>query len=499
MKRGCFLTAWLSVAIGSAQFATAQYDGVNQSNSPDQYRIARLPLVESADSRSPSGDETSIEATSFDTASFDSTSFDARLKFLEEEYAKNKDAAAKAKDEGPTYPTVKINGRLQLDYWAFPHVGPGIGFFENPITGNDPDDRFAFRRLRLNFRGDVSETMMYRFDLEFAEPRNPGYRDAWIGFRELPLLQTLLIGNQKRPIGLDYWNNSNENVFLERPMVVEAFNEDVRRLGIQSYGVSESESHTWQFGVFNLANTADAGAYIGDSLQLSANARLTGNPWYDESSGGRGYFHWAVAGMFARPDGDAPAGSANANEARFRTRAEVRSNERWLNTDRIAGAESYEIFGLEGLLNVGPIQVVSEYQYNWLQRDAGTDLHFHGAYVYLSYFLTGEHIPYDRTKSAIGVVKPFENFFLVNRCRSGQGCGWGAWQVAIRYSYLDLTDQDVLGGVGSNVTLALNWHWTQTSKLQINYVTGQIEDHAPVGGFTSGSYSIIGTRFLAYF
>ena len=63
------------------------------------------------------------------------------------------------------------------------------------------------------------------------------------------------------------------------------------RLGITSYGVSESEDHTWQFGVYNLENTAETGRYIGDSMQLSVNGRLTGNPWYDEVSGGRGYFH----------------------------------------------------------------------------------------------------------------------------------------------------------------------------------------------------------------
>jgi phosphate-selective porin OprO/OprP len=117
----------------------------------------------------------------------------------------------------------------------------------------------------------------------------------------------------------------------------------------------------------------------------------------------------------------------------------------------------------------------------------------------VAYTLTGEHIPYDRPDSQLGTLEPFENFFLVERCTGGLAGGWGAWQIAARWSYLDLTDDNVLGGTGSSLTLALNWLWSANSKLQFNYVTGKIDDRAPVGGFTSGNYSILGTRFLIFF
>ena len=74
------------------------------------------------------------------------------------------------------------------------------------------------------------------------------------------------------------------------------------------------------------------GRVIGDSMQMSANVRLASSPWYDESSGGRSYFHWAVSGMFAKPDGDAFPLDTNFNEGRFRTRSELRSNRRWIET-----------------------------------------------------------------------------------------------------------------------------------------------------------------------
>ena len=61
----------------------------------------------------------------------------------------------------------------------------------------------------------------------------------YIGWKELPLLNELLVGNQKRPYGLDHLNSSRYNVFLERPDIVEAFNQDARRFGACSYGYSD--------------------------------------------------------------------------------------------------------------------------------------------------------------------------------------------------------------------------------------------------------------------
>lgn len=410
-------------------------------------------------------------------------------------------------DEGytpPSKPSWSWTGRIHADYWGYPNESPGVGFFEHsdptsPAYGTDTEDRFAFRRLRLGMKGDVLETMLYKLEVDYNNPGRPEYKDIYLGWQELPYNQTILLGNQKRPLGMDHLNSSRYNVFMERPLVVEAFNEDARRIGLAVYGYSEDELFHWRYGVYNLENTSTDGRFIGDSLQLSGNARLSSSPWYDHSSGGRGYFHWAVAGMYARPDGDATAADTNNNDGRFRTRGENRSDSRWLNTGRIAGITDYEILGLESVLNIGSLQIVSEYQANWSHRDAAADLFFQGAYVQMSYFLTGEHQPYNRQQGIIGRVKPFENFFLVDRCNGRRGWGLGALQIAARYSYLDLSDENILGGIGNNFTAGLNWFWTAYSKVQVNYIYGDIKQHANVGGFTSGSYNVIGTRFMVDF
>lgn len=420
-------------------------------------------------------------------------------KKLDEAWTKFDEAEKKKKADAAKKPTFRMNGRIHADFWDFIDQSDGINWFEHPGDGTDPEDRFAFRRVRLEMGGDILEPMLWRTQIDFNRPGVPEFKDVYIGWKELPFNQQLLVGNQKRPLGLDHLNSSRYNVFLERPFVVEAFNEDARRPGLAMYGYTDDERYHWRYGIYYLENLVTDGRVIGDSRQMSVNGRLSSSPWYDETTDGAGYFHWAISGMWANPDGDVAPTSTNANEARARTRVEARSDQRWLNTGRIAGTDHYQVLGLESIYNVGPVQVVGEYQHSWWQRERASDLQFHGGYVYVSYFLTGEFIPYNRKTGTIGRVKPYENFFLVDRCSGGHGHGWGAWNVAVRYSYLDVSDDDVLGGVGSAVTFATNWFFTAYSKVQFNLIYGDISDHEPVAGFTGGNYLIAGTRFAIEF
>jgi phosphate-selective porin OprO/OprP len=200
-----------------------------------------------------------------------------------------------------------------------------------------------------------------------------------------------------------------------------------------------------------------------------------------------------VSGTSAWPDGSGKGDAPNV--ARFRTRPEGRLSSRWLNTDRIEFAQNYRLLGLEQVLNLGPLQIVGEVEQNWMNRDNGAnDLYLWGGYAYVSYFLTGEHMPWSRTSGQLGRIKPFENFFLVNTCDDGTAAGWGAWQIAARWSYADLTDEDIDGGVGESLTLGVNWYWNQNARLQFNYINGVIDTRVD-----SAKYDIVGARFCVDF
>lgn len=57
---------------------------------------------------------------------------------------------------------------------------------------------------------------------------------------------------------------------------------------------------------------------------------------------------------------------------------------------------------------------------------------------------------------------------------NGKG-GLGAWELAARYSYLSLDDEDVDGGELHDVTGALNGYPTVNLRFALNYVFSQLE------------------------
>jgi phosphate-selective porin OprO/OprP len=86
------------------------------------------------------------------------------------------------------------------------------------------------------------------------------------------------------------------------------------------------------------------------------------------------------------------------------------------------------------------------------------------------YFLTGENDRYNRKTGAFDRVIPYENFFLVRDPDGNHTCGLGAWQVGVRYNYLDLNDSGINGGILHNVTAGVNWFLNPNMKVQYNYI-----------------------------
>lgn len=438
-------------------------------------------------------------------------SLEARLAELEAKYQaleESRDELASGLDRYVTtsHPESKLRvfGRINTDLWTFPGESPGVNGFESGNNDIPPQDWFGFRRLRLGALGTIRENMEYKIEMEFADGDDVEFRDAYLGFTDLPYLQTVRIGNQKRPYGLDNLNSSRYNVFMERDLAISAFGVGNRRFGIMSRGSSDDLAWNWRYGLYNLTNIESIGHYTSNHWQGQVAGRLANTMWYDELSDGRGYAHVGVSGTWANPNGNASTNNfagSGINQAQFQTRPEARTESTWLDTGMINGADHYTLLGLENVVNFGAVQFCGEYQTVWLDRDNAGQLYFHGGYFYVSYFLTGEHMPWNRGSGTLQRIYPFENFFLVDTARDGVRGGWGAWQIAARYSTVDLADADIQGGIGDSVTLGLNWYWNPWSRMQFNYIYGNIHDNAlnAAGGIDFGDYHIIGTRFAIDF
>lgn len=425
-------------------------------------------------------------------------SLDERLSAIEKQLKKQAATDAQKKADDALRPSQRWTGRIHTDYWAFPHTSAGANAFETGDANDPVPDRFLFRRLRIGIQGNIPDNMLYKLEVDFNNPNNPQLKDDYIGWTDLPVLQTLLIGNQKRPYGLDHIHSTRFTIFLERPAIIEAFNQDSRRFGIQSWGYSEDLAYNWRYGAFlsqDLQNLGTVFATPFDGVYQGQVAGRLARTWYDEGSDGRSYAHAGIAGTAVNTD---PSGNA-ASTAQFRTRPEARTESRWLDTGVIAGANYYELLGLEGVWNYGPLHVEGEYQHVWMNRIDQSDLNFSGGYVYAAWMLTGEHMAWDRQTGQLARMEPFTNFFRVRTTNDVIDGGWGAWQIAARYSYADLTNMNIRGGISNEVTYSLIWYFNSHSKLIFNCITGNIRDRAPVDGQTAANFTILGTRLAVDF
>ncbi len=116
--------------------------------------------------------------------------------------------------------------------------------------------------------------------------------------------------------------------------------------------------------------------------------------------------------------------------------------------------------GLEGLWIHGPFSIQSEYLAGSVMRGNGfANYHASGYYAFGSWVLTGESRGYK--SGSVSDVRP-----------NGP---YGAFEVLLRYSELDLNDGTVQGGQQHNWTLGANWYITRNFKLQANYVKVESE------------------------
>lgn len=373
---------------------------------------------------------------------------------------KAKEAAAAKKNAGKM--SVNVDGRVYVDAVSF---GQGAG---SMATFGDAQDTVQFRTARLGAFGEGFDVFNYKIEVDFAardstDDQHTSFKDVYIGVKDLPWLNYVQIGHFKEPFSLEELTSSRYITFMERSTLNSAF-VPARNVGVASYHVSENERMTFAFGGFR--SIKDTPPYAAnDNGGYAFTMRATYLPWYDEATSGRGLLHLGLG--YSYRDVDDP-------NQRIRVRPEVAVGPRVVDTGIITNVEDYHLLDPEIAFVYGPFSIQSEYLVAFYNRSAGADPTFHGAYVQMSYFLTGESRSYNREKGAFDRVKPIENFFRVRTCDGDVETGWGAWELAYRYSWLDLDDAGVLGGTTADHTFGINWYWNPYMRLMFNYVHAQV-------------------------
>ena len=321
----------------------------------------------------------------------------------------------------------RVGGRLHLDFTRF----------DDDVT-NLGNGEFDVRRARLFFDLRAFEDWRVKVDGELSDEKGRrGWRNVFLQYGGFERLR-LRLGNFIAPISLEENTSSNDITFMERSLM-NAFTPSFQT-GLSAL-YSGKQRWTVHAGVFfQPLGDRDDDRRRADGVSFVA--RGTWVPWGDRDR--KRFIHLGGSIEYR-----------NLNDRfRIRTRPESGSAERLISTDTLRDADDVVTFGLEAAAVWGPFSIQGEYIRTNLFRSE--DVAFDGGYVQLSWFPTGENRRYTVKRGT----------FLSMRPRSR----WGALELAARYSAIDLTDRDVIGGDEQNVTLGVNWYLTRYVRVMFNYV-----------------------------
>lgn len=345
---------------------------------------------------------------------------------------------AKAKSSKPS---VKLGGRIQLDAGSIS---------EDNVDHNSGTE---FRRVRLFAKGDLHEDWGYKLQYDFTATGSSGLQDAYLDYKPMQIR----IGHAKEPFSLQNMTSSKYTTFIERSLP-HVFAEG-RNIGIQT----KRNGDNWMI----------AGGIFGDGRDGSGENEDTGNR-YNEGWGA------SVRGTIAPINSEEQTLHLGASLSyrniggdhtlRLRERPEAHITDTRIVNTTTFDANNMTRAVLEAAYINGPFHVQGEYYYTDIERQlsGNDDLNFSGFYVETGLFLTDDSMNYKASKGSYSRVNP-----------TGPN---GAWQIAARFSSLDLSDQDIDGGEAESVTLGLNWFATPNVRFSANYVSVLDVDGGPTDG-----------------
>jgi phosphate-selective porin OprO/OprP len=341
-------------------------------------------------------------------------------------------------------------------WWLDGRVNLDAAYYFN--SDNTLANGMELRRGRIALNMQLWKDWAGQFDVNYAD-NVVDVKDAWIGYTGLSH-SLVRVGNFRTPFGLETLTSSRFITFMERALT-DNFSPD-RRIGV---GINHWHDR-WQAaaGVFGpeLEDSVDT---IGQSQTHSIVGRVTALP----IARGTTIVHLGVAAANMEPNAPTDESLSDANRWRVRARPETDVNRgRFLNTGQVRNVDHASLYGLEAASTFGPLSFQAEYNYEKLRRtsDGLPEPTYSGYYGFVSYFVTGEHRPYDRTVGEFGRIVP----------RSRRG----ALELAARYSSMDLNDAsaDVFGGREDIVTLAANWYANANVRIMANYLFVKNDEHA---------------------
>ncbi len=415
--------------------------------------------------------------------------------------------------------TAALDGRLQVDaqYNITNDVLP-------PAANDRPYELNSganIRRARLGVEGTIFKKWDYKFEYDFSRGNGSvtsGITDAFIRYNfDNPL--SIKVGSFKEPFSMEEATSNRFLTFVERNMAVNTFldNPNVYKTGI---GVNYAVPR-WQTGVS--FQTEPVGSWSNAATSINPNGnnsrnngsgdiswegvgRISGRPWLESETK---FWHIGASAAYTRVntqyEGDGDLANGGMSFGSFPAVNVDRTNV--LNTGNLSignrndpdsrRVESFNRWGAETALVYGPFSAQAEYLRTDINGHGYSGESLFGFYGYVSYFLTGESRVYHVKNGAWNRIKPNQLFQL-------NGPGWGAWEIAAGYDYMDMNDGVIRGGKADLIKFGLNWYPHSHLRVMTNYIhvldvnTAGVADRRSAG-FNNANLDTWITRFQVDF
>jgi phosphate-selective porin OprO/OprP len=257
------------------------------------------------------------------------------------------------------------------------------------------------------------------------------------------------LGKQKEPISGERIQSMIYNAMQERSAPADAMMPS-RNVGIVWNGYSPERRTSWAFGVFN--DWFDVGQDFNESSTQYI-GRFVWAPFVSEDESN--ILHLGIGYRYS----GAKEGFRFSTEPEF-NKAPVYVDT-GINTDTgVLPADKFETYNAELAWRRGPLWLSSEYTRTDVKSPLLGNPSFDGYYVSGAWALTGEMRAYNKRSGTFGGV-PISKGVYQN--------GKGAWELAGRYSKLDLDDRLVQGGKMEIASLGVNWWLSPFFAINMNY------------------------------
>jgi phosphate-selective porin OprO/OprP len=379
-------------------------------------------------------------------------------------------------------PTFTPTGRIYFD---------GVEYTDDPATKSffhtDRDNELGFRTFRLGGRGNIYENLAYNVEVDLRGTNSAiTYKDIFMEQQELPWFGHIRAGHFKEPISLEEDESDLFLEFMEKSPATQAFAPG-RNFGVMMWDTTdECQDASWFLGAFR-ADSPDSptntGLWRSDDNDWCFDARYAWLPYYDEPSNGRYLVHLGASYSHRHIGGLTPTAAYNQNVsystlnglAEFSTRSWVGSQGP-IGFGAEANTNEWNQIDPEFLAIWGPASLQAEY----FQLFMNSGEQYNGGYTSLSYFLTGENRGYRKDLKVPDRVQPLEPFFWVDTC-NGTSCGWGAWELTLGYSWVNLDQgHDIVAtnpansnnrrrGFNNDLVAGVNWYQNAWSRMYFEY------------------------------